>query len=128
MSLSLRHTTFPNIQTFSTSGTWTNPSPTAPRPVLVRGSTAGSGGGSGRRGAAGTNRSGGGGGASGVPFEMWLLSSDLSATVSVTVGAAGIGGASITTDDTDGNQVVSVGTPHLVRLRPLIARVKRMRL
>lgn len=85
------------------SGTWKNPSPVVARPVRVRGVCGGGGGGSGRRGAAGSIRSGGGGGAAGLPFEVWLLSSDLPETVPVTVGAGGAGGAAVTANDTDGN-------------------------
>lgn len=91
-----------NVQDWSSSGTWVNPSPTIPRLVRVFGQTAGSGGGAGRRGAAATIRGGGGGGAPGVPFETWMLTTDLPATVPATIGAGGLGASAVTTDDTDG--------------------------
>jgi hypothetical protein len=63
------------------------------------------GGGSGRRGAAGTVRCGGGGGAAGsfakLEIDVAALGGDT--TLLVTVGAGGVGGAVVTTDDTNGN-------------------------
>lgn len=97
-------------QAFATSGTWVNPSPSTARPVLVRGISAGNGGGSGRRGGAASLRTGGAGGAAGAPFQRWLLTTDLPATVAVTVGTGGTGGAAVTTDDTDGNPGTTGGS------------------
>ncbi len=101
-----------NLQTFTVSGTWTNPSSTVARWCRVRGTTGGSGGGSGRRGAPGTVRTGGGGGAGGAPFEFWFLTTELAATVPVTVGAGGAGGVAVLTDDTDGSPGASGGATY----------------
>jgi hypothetical protein len=78
-----------NVQTFTSSGTWTKPSGfgTTSR-VLIQ---AWSGGGSGGR----NSGYGGGGGGGGAYKERWLPLSSLGATETVTVGA---GGAAKTTD------------------------------
>lgn len=91
-----------DVQTFTTSGLWTNPSPSTPRPVLVRLIGGGGGGGSGRKGAAGVNRSGGGGGGAGAFLEFRCFTTDLAAMENVTVTAGGGGGAAIETDSTNG--------------------------
>jgi hypothetical protein len=65
---------------------------------------AGGGGGSGRKGAANSARYGGGGGGSGGVMLITRQVSDLSTrTLTITVGQGGAGGASVTTDDTNGN-------------------------
>jgi hypothetical protein len=91
-----------NIQTFTSSGTWTKP---AGNPkyvdVFMRGASAG--GGSGRRGAAGTARCGGGGGAGGGLIWVRLLASDVGATEAVVIGSGGAGAPAILTDDTNGD-------------------------
>ena len=88
---------------YTADDTWTNPSPSTPKRVFVRLVGGGGGGGSGRKGAAGSVRCAGGGGAGGNVLEMWLLTTDLSSTVAVTVGAGGTGGASQTVDSSNGN-------------------------
>lgn len=88
---------------YTADDTWTNPSPSTPKRVFVRLVGAGGGGGSGRKGAAGSVRCGGGGGAGGNVEEMWLLTTDLASTVSVTVGAGGTGGTAQSTNSTNGN-------------------------
>lgn len=94
--------------TFTTSGTWTKPAGAKRvRGICVSGS---GGSGSGRRGAAGTVRCGGGSGVSGYYVLFDLDASILPSTVSVTVGAAGVGGASVLTDDTNGNNGTSGGS------------------
>lgn len=92
-----------DAQIFTTNGTWTNPSPSTARRVFVRLVGGGAGGGSGRKGAAGTVRCGGGGGGTGSVVEFWMLTTELGATASVTIGAGGTGGASVTANSTSGN-------------------------
>ena len=89
-----------DVQIFSTSGTWTKPS--GARYVEVFMWAGGGGGGGGRKGAAGTTRGGGGGGGSGAYHEMKMSAVVLPATVSVTVGAGGLGGLPQATNSTDG--------------------------
>jgi hypothetical protein len=88
---------------YAADDTWTNPSPSTPKRVFVRLVSAGGGGGSGRKGASGEVRCGGGGGAAGSVVEYWTLTTELSATESVTIGAGGTGGASQTTNSSNGN-------------------------
>ena len=67
------------------------------------------GGGSGRRGAASSTRSGGTGGGGGAYKPRRVLATDVGATETVTIGAAGTGGAAVTTNDTDGNNGTTGG-------------------
>jgi hypothetical protein len=92
-----------DVKLYTADDTWTNPSSGTAKRVFVRLVGAGGGGGSGRKGAAGSVRCGGGGAAGGNVVEMWLLTTDLSSTVAVTVGAGGTGGAAQTVDSTNGN-------------------------
>jgi hypothetical protein len=89
-----------HVDTFSASGTWTRPvGKSIARVTVIAG---GGGGGSGCRDAAGTVRcggmGGGGGGASTADFQV----SDLPASVSVTIGAGGTGGAAQTVNASGG--------------------------
>jgi hypothetical protein len=80
-----------NLQVFSSSGTWTKPAGAQNVKVFLLG--AGGGGGSGRSAANGASRFGGGSGAGGAGYLVDFRAQDLTATVPVTIGAGGIGGA-----------------------------------
>jgi len=73
-----------DVQKFTASGQWTNPSPSSPRPVLVRLIGAGGGGGGGRCGVSGSVRGGGGGGTAGAVIEIWLDTDALGTEETVT--------------------------------------------
>lgn len=87
-------------QVFTANGTWTKPAGRSMARVICIGG--GGGGGSGRRGVAGTVRAGGGaGGAGGYSFADVPLT-DLPNTLSVHVGAGGVGAPANTVNDTNG--------------------------
>lgn len=91
-----------DVQKFTASGTWNNPSPSSPRPVLVRLIGAGGGGGGGRCGVSGSVRGGGGGGTAGAVIEVWLDTAYLDSTEAITIGAGGTAGTGSSTQGTDG--------------------------
>lgn len=93
----------PQVDVFTTPGanTWTKRAgATMVTGVMISG---GGGGSSGRRGATATDRHGGSGGGGGDTCAFTIQASLLGATETVTVGAAGTGGAAVAADNTDGN-------------------------
>jgi hypothetical protein len=95
------------VDTITSTSTWVKPDWAKKVTVFLLGG--GSGGGSGRRGATTDNRTGGGGGAGSGYWSAQYEASTLPATVLVTIGQGGLGGASVTTNDTDGNAGQSGG-------------------
>jgi hypothetical protein len=96
-----------DVQVFTTSGTWVEPvNATQVRVIAIGG---GGGGGSGCKGAAATNRNGGVGGGRGNYIDVTLRASEITTTVSVTIGSGGTGAASQTTNTTPGISGVAGG-------------------
>lgn len=91
----------PNIQIFTSSGTYTKPPSCSV--ITSIGVGGGGGGGGGRKGASLSSRSGGGGGAGGGWAIEVIAASLASTTESVTVGAGGAGGAGATSNDSNGS-------------------------
>ena len=93
-----------DVQVFSTVGTATWTKPAGKTMAHIKIWAGGCGGGSGTRNPTTTIRSGGAGGTPGGYIEAFVPLAALGSTVTVTIGAGGAGGASVTTDFTLGNQ------------------------
>ncbi|MBB3997194.1 glycine-rich domain-containing protein [Aureimonas pseudogalii] len=95
------------IAVFDASGTWTKPTSAKRVDVFIQ--APGGGGSSGERRASGTVSRGGSGGGGGGSSAFSYSADDLPATVPVTLGAAGSGGASVTSDNATGNAGTNAG-------------------
>lgn len=91
-----------DTQTFTTPGAFNWNKPLFGRFARIITIGSGSGGASGRRGASPLS-SGGGGGSGGAYSEIIIPLSLLASTINGVVGEGGLGGAAVTTNDTDGN-------------------------
>lgn len=91
-------------EVYDTPGTNTWTKPAGAKMVHVFGTGGGGAGGSGARGAALTVRRGGGSGGAAAAGWAYVLPDSITGPASVVVGAGGIGGAAVITDDTIGNK------------------------
>jgi hypothetical protein len=97
------------VDIYSTPGTDTWTKPAGAKLVNVVVISGGGGGGSGRKAGVAAQASGGGGGGGGSYSFRDISAALLGATETVTVGSGGTGGASVTTNSTNGNTGVAGG-------------------
>jgi len=98
--IKLENTQASILREYISNDTWTKPDGLKELIVVCVG--AGGGGGSGRNGANNVAKYGGGGGRGGSMVVDIIQASDLSSSISITVGSGGSGGAAITSPDTNG--------------------------
>ncbi|WP_286158990.1 DUF2793 domain-containing protein [Methylobacterium sp. Leaf456] len=100
------------VTVVTVTGSWTKPDWAREVDFVAIGGAGG--GGSGRRGAAGSVRTGGGGGGAGGLASATYPASELAATLSIEIGAGGLGGAAVTADGTNGNPGGNGGNTRVV--------------
>ena len=96
------------LKEYDSSTTWTKPTGLVFIELMLCG--AGGGGASGSRRASGVASRGGSGGASGGCILYYIEEANLGATETITIGAGGIAGPVVLTDDTDGTNGGNGGT------------------
>lgn len=95
--------------TYASSGALNPSSYPGYKGVIITANAGGGGGGGGARVASGSSCSGGGGGGAGSTMQIAFSASEITSTVSFTIGAGGIGGAGASVDGTPGGNGAAGG-------------------